>query len=79
MLFSKRTEAKDFAERNDANIRASIKIPHRIDLAGGFFDQKKINSVTPGSAVMVIWKLWTYCQDPEWQVVHVESCKNCLA
>lgn len=29
------------------------KIPHRIDLAGGFFDQKKFNSVTPGSSVIL--------------------------
>ena len=41
-----------FVPRSSSNMRDIDLIPHRLDLAGGFFDQKKINSIYPGSAVI---------------------------
>ena len=42
----------DFVARSSTEMREIDEIPHRLDLAGGFFDQKKINSIYPGSGVV---------------------------
>ena len=45
--------SKNFSRLGLSALKKLNKIPHRIDLAGGFFDQKKFNSVTPGSSVIL--------------------------
>jgi cytidyltransferase-like protein len=42
----------NFTPRNSTDLCTVDCIPHRLDLAGGFFDQKKLNSLVPGSAVI---------------------------
>ena len=42
----------DFSPRSSTDMRDVDLIPHRLDLAGGFFDQKKLNKIVPGSAVI---------------------------
>ena len=41
-----------FTPRSSTELRAVDQIPHRLDLAGGFFDQKKLNAFVPGAAVI---------------------------
>lgn len=47
-----RLPKQDFTPRSSTDMRGIDCIPHRLDLAGGFFDQKKINGIVPGSAVI---------------------------
>jgi len=42
----------NFTPRSSTDLCTVNRIPHRLDLAGGFFDQKKINGIVPGSAVI---------------------------
>jgi len=47
-----RLPKRDFTPRSSTDMRGIDGIPHRLDLAGGFFDQKKINGIVPGSTVI---------------------------
>jgi len=47
-----RTPKLNFPPRTSTDLRTVDCIPHRLDLAGGFFDQKKLNSLVTGSAVI---------------------------
>ena len=42
----------NFSPRSSSALRELDLIPHRMDLAGGFFDQKKINGSVPGAAII---------------------------
>ena len=42
----------NFTPRTSTKMRNTDSIPHRLDLAGGFFDQKKLNGIVPGAAVI---------------------------
>ena len=42
----------DFTPRSSSDMRGIDCIPHRLDLAGGFFDQKKLNGEVAGAAVI---------------------------
>jgi cytidyltransferase-like protein len=50
-LVMERTPKLDFKLRSTSELRGLDRIPHRLDLAGGFFDQKKLNSITPGPVI----------------------------
>ena len=47
-----RLPKQDFTPRSSTDMRGIDCIPHRLDLAGGFFDQKKINGIFPGATVI---------------------------
>ena len=47
-----RLPKQDFTPRSSTDMRGIDSIPHRLDLAGGFFDQRKLNGIVPGSAVI---------------------------
>jgi len=47
-----RLPKRDFTPRSSTDMRGIDCIPHRLDLAGGFFDQKKINGIVPGATVI---------------------------
>ena len=42
----------NFTPRSSTDMRSKDAIPHRLDLAGGFFDQKKLNSIEYGSVII---------------------------
>jgi len=47
----KRVPRQNFKARSSTELRTEDCIPHRLDLAGGFFDQKKLNCIHPGSTI----------------------------
>ena len=47
-----RTPVPGFESRSSTDSRGIDMIPHRLDLAGGFFDQKKLNRLVPGTTVI---------------------------
>ena len=51
-IILKRLPKENLKERSSTSISAIDKIPHRLDLVG-FYDQKHLNSVYPGSVILV--------------------------
>jgi len=47
-----RVQKLNFTPRNTTDLCTVDRIPHRLDLAGGFFDQKKLNRLVPGTTVI---------------------------
>ena len=47
-----RLPKRNFTPRSSTTLRGLDFIPHRMDMAGGFFDQKKLNASVAGAAII---------------------------
>ena len=47
-----RLPKRNFTPRSSTTLRGLDFIPHRMDIAGGFFDQKKLNASVAGAAII---------------------------
>ena len=47
-----RLPKRNFTPRSSTKLRGLDFIPHRMDIAGGFFDQKKLNASVTGAAII---------------------------
>ena len=58
LLVSQRLPEKGLPARSTTALRQECKIPYRIDLAGGWMDQPRVNEIEPGAVI-------TICIEPE--------------